>query len=344
MKWMVPAKLRVSARYLAAPNSIAVWPSWPQACIRPRCCDAWVKPFFSSIGNASMSARSAIARPPGREPARVPITPVRATPRSTVMPKDSSRRATMSAVRRSSNAVSGCACRSCRQPIISAWKSAMRLMIGMVCPHASDAGGRLSGPPAGRVELQQARSFILGQREISRARGYEGVRPAQRRAAAHQHVRVAVVAEADRMAKLVRNHIAGHVRQVQGRVAIALDRDEAFGQLGPAGGERDKVALGQRHDDLARQSANTWRRQHRPGSAQYDIAEPRQFRDRDLAPDPVDVPEAKARAQFGQGAVPKGDRLINERQPGLPWSGENRDCRHSGPREAPAALRHGQPR
>ena len=30
-----PAKLRVSARYLAAPSSMAVWPSWPQACISP---------------------------------------------------------------------------------------------------------------------------------------------------------------------------------------------------------------------------------------------------------------------------------------------------------------------
>ncbi len=31
----VPSKLRVSARYLAAPSSMAVWPSWPQACILP---------------------------------------------------------------------------------------------------------------------------------------------------------------------------------------------------------------------------------------------------------------------------------------------------------------------
>ena len=30
-----PAKLRVSARYFAAPSSMAVWPSWPQACILP---------------------------------------------------------------------------------------------------------------------------------------------------------------------------------------------------------------------------------------------------------------------------------------------------------------------
>ena len=28
MKWTVPRKLRVSARYLAAPSSIVVWPSW----------------------------------------------------------------------------------------------------------------------------------------------------------------------------------------------------------------------------------------------------------------------------------------------------------------------------
>jgi hypothetical protein len=36
----VPSKLRVSARYLAAPSSIAVWPSWPQACILPGLCEA----------------------------------------------------------------------------------------------------------------------------------------------------------------------------------------------------------------------------------------------------------------------------------------------------------------
>ena len=35
MTTAVPAKLRVSARYLAAPSSMAVWPSWPQACILP---------------------------------------------------------------------------------------------------------------------------------------------------------------------------------------------------------------------------------------------------------------------------------------------------------------------
>ena len=33
MKWTVPLKLLLSARYRAAPSSIVVWPSWPQACI-----------------------------------------------------------------------------------------------------------------------------------------------------------------------------------------------------------------------------------------------------------------------------------------------------------------------
>jgi hypothetical protein len=39
MTTTVPAKLRVSARYLAAPSSMAVWPSWPQACILPGAVD-----------------------------------------------------------------------------------------------------------------------------------------------------------------------------------------------------------------------------------------------------------------------------------------------------------------
>jgi len=40
-----------------------------------------------------MSARSAMARPSGSAPCSVPMTPVRAMPRSTAIPKDESRRA-----------------------------------------------------------------------------------------------------------------------------------------------------------------------------------------------------------------------------------------------------------
>src|SRR3954470_16533529 len=78
-----------------------------------------------------MSARSAIALPPGRDPVSVPITPVRAMPRSTSIPNESSSCATISAVRCSSKAVSGWACRSCRQAVISAVEPAIRLMTGI---------------------------------------------------------------------------------------------------------------------------------------------------------------------------------------------------------------------
>ena len=40
MTTAVPSKARVSARYCAAPSSIAVCPSWPQACIAPGVLDA----------------------------------------------------------------------------------------------------------------------------------------------------------------------------------------------------------------------------------------------------------------------------------------------------------------
>ena len=40
MQTTVPSKFRVSARYFAAPSSIAVCPSWPQACMAPGVFDA----------------------------------------------------------------------------------------------------------------------------------------------------------------------------------------------------------------------------------------------------------------------------------------------------------------
>ena len=35
MKWTMPSKFLVCARYCAAPSSMVVCPSWPQACIFP---------------------------------------------------------------------------------------------------------------------------------------------------------------------------------------------------------------------------------------------------------------------------------------------------------------------
>ncbi len=80
--WTVPSKRRDSARYCAAASSIAVWPSWPHACIRPSWTDLCANALCSCSGSASMSAR----RPTDRVdvPAdSVPTTPVVASPRST---------------------------------------------------------------------------------------------------------------------------------------------------------------------------------------------------------------------------------------------------------------------
>ena len=37
IRFSVPLKRRVCARWRAAASSVAVWPSWPQACILPWC-------------------------------------------------------------------------------------------------------------------------------------------------------------------------------------------------------------------------------------------------------------------------------------------------------------------
>ena len=109
MKWTVPSKPSRSAfplRKRAAPNNIAVWPSWPHACICPGCVEQWAKSFISSTGSASMSARRPMLR--GLVPRfSTPTTPVPASPRCTSRPQAASSRATRSAVRFSLKASSG---------------------------------------------------------------------------------------------------------------------------------------------------------------------------------------------------------------------------------------------
>ncbi|MNQ14469.1 hypothetical protein D3C85_274200 [compost metagenome] len=74
----VPRKLPASARKRAAASRIAVWPSWPQACITPAFSLAYGRPVASWIGSASMSARMPRLRPGPRR--SVPTTPVPARP------------------------------------------------------------------------------------------------------------------------------------------------------------------------------------------------------------------------------------------------------------------------
>src|SRR5690606_16122246 len=66
--------------------------------------------------------------------------PVRAMPRCTSSPNDSSFSATKAEVHSSSKAVSGWRCISCRHAVRSAWKSAIRLMMGMDLRSLRSAG------------------------------------------------------------------------------------------------------------------------------------------------------------------------------------------------------------
>ncbi len=125
MKFTVPSKFFVAARYLAAPSSIVVWPSWPQACMRPACFERCANRFASSIGRQSMSARRPMLR--FVDPARsTPTMPVLPTPRWTSTPNEINCDATRSEVRASSKPSSGCAWMSRRQAVISPASAAMR--------------------------------------------------------------------------------------------------------------------------------------------------------------------------------------------------------------------------
>ena len=114
MKCTRPRKLRVCAKYLAAPSSMVVWPSWPQACITPSFVEACAKRFASRIGKASMSARNPMAAV-SLPFCKTPTTPVPPMPVWTVRPNSRSFAATNSAVRCSWKPSSGWAWMSRRQ-------------------------------------------------------------------------------------------------------------------------------------------------------------------------------------------------------------------------------------
>ena len=163
----VPSKLRVAARYLAAPSSMAVWPSWPQACMRPLCVLRWSKVLSSSIGRASMSARRPMAR--GLLPTRmVPTTPVLPMPVVTSQPHSFSFWATMVLVRSSSKPSSGWAWISRRMAVSSAAAAAISGSIFMAVT-----------TPAGRRSLHdetpgRARSDMHGRRPAAHRRAPPG--------------------------------------------------------------------------------------------------------------------------------------------------------------------------
>ena len=103
--------------------------------MQPWMVDLCANSLRSVIGNASMSARSPIARSP-RRPRTTPTTPVPPMPRWVSMPSASRWRATSSAVRRSSKASSGWAWMSRRIAVSLLCRGrtlSMRLMAAPCC-------------------------------------------------------------------------------------------------------------------------------------------------------------------------------------------------------------------
>ncbi len=75
-----PASSGAASRNTSAtPSRVAVWMSWPQACILPSASLAKGRPVRSWMGSASMSARMASVGP-DLPPSMVPSTPVPPTP------------------------------------------------------------------------------------------------------------------------------------------------------------------------------------------------------------------------------------------------------------------------
>src|SRR3984957_12181155 len=81
MKITLPGRSRWRAESTrAAPTSIAVCRSWPQACIAPSIRDANGRPVASVTGSASLSARSSTTGP-GRPPRSTAVTELSCLPR-----------------------------------------------------------------------------------------------------------------------------------------------------------------------------------------------------------------------------------------------------------------------
>ncbi|MNZ90856.1 hypothetical protein D3C78_1098270 [compost metagenome] len=85
-----PSKSGCCASSVAAPSSMVVWPSWPQACMRPGWVLIWPKLLSSCTGRASMSARMPMLGPGLAAlrplPWMVATTPVWPRPRCTLRP------------------------------------------------------------------------------------------------------------------------------------------------------------------------------------------------------------------------------------------------------------------
>ena len=157
---------RMPASTSATAISIAVWPSWPQACITGDStpmficltCDAKGSPVTSATGSASMSARSATTLP-GRPPWSRPTTPWPPTPVRTSMPSLRRCSATSAAVRSSWPDSSGCWWMSRRHSTMRGWMASKR--VASACRVASSSTwAEAAAPWPSRARAAARRSIV----------------------------------------------------------------------------------------------------------------------------------------------------------------------------------------
>ncbi len=119
MKITVPGTSSCRAQSsLAAPASMAVCRSWPQACIAPGMADAYGSPVSSVTGSASMSPRSSTTGP-GRPPRSTAVTELTAVPVLTLSGSPASASSTLRCVFGRSRPISGSWWIACRSSAIS---------------------------------------------------------------------------------------------------------------------------------------------------------------------------------------------------------------------------------
>ena len=122
MKITVPGSSSCRAQSsLAAPASMAVCRSWPQACIAPGMADAYGNPVSSVTGSASMSPRSSTTGPDPepRPPRSTAVTELTAVPVLTSSGSPASASSTLRCVFGRSRPISGSEWIACRSSAIS---------------------------------------------------------------------------------------------------------------------------------------------------------------------------------------------------------------------------------
>ena len=143
----------------AAPASMAVCRSWPQACITPSMAEAYGSPVSSVTGSASMSPRSSTTGP-GRPPRSTAVTEDSACPVLISSGSPASASSTLACVLGRSRPISGSAWIACRSSAMSpaSFAASSRTDTGTSSAHRRRSGSPYRAPPS-RIDAACARPW-----------------------------------------------------------------------------------------------------------------------------------------------------------------------------------------